>query len=480
MLRVMICLGLAWVGACARAGSTHLAAAPPQVLEHELPLYEAPAGLDGGVSIVSPLRSRAEEPRASTAADASSPDTWSIGLPQLIEATVLNDPRIRAAFADVLRARAERLGAQVFDNPNLTFSQTLNPFANHAFTPTRQGGPPQLDIGINYSLERLLFGQRGAAIEAADRRSEAELAAYTDVARERVFSAITAYVDVLEAKDLARLARQEVEQLERLESITARRVALGSVGQVELSRVHIAVIGGRRRELTSRVEQDNTLTRLRARLGARFLRAQVDVVDQLDVTPRTPPAFDALLQRALAARPDLREQELRVVAARASEERERRKGMPKVNVGVGYTRQFQDRTLDFPDARSWGASLGTSLPVSDRNQGGVATARAELFQAQAQVEALKLELHAELEQALRQLNAAEQILASYDPEAMQAAEKARDTIEEAYGLGGRTLLELLDAQRTYRDVYRDHVTARADYLRALHRLNAIVGEEVLR
>jgi cobalt-zinc-cadmium efflux system outer membrane protein len=463
---------LFWVLAgCARAST--VPASPPTVLGQVLPSYEPSQPqqvLDGGVRVV----------ESESDAGAPDTDTLSIGLPELIEATVFNDPRIRAAFADVLRARAERTGAQVFDNPNLTFSQTLNPYANHSFTPTRQGGPPQLDVGINYSLERLLFGQRRAAMAAADRRIEAELSGYQNVARERVFDAITAYVDVLEAKELARLTRQDVEQLERLETITSRRVALGSVGQVELNRVHIAVIGGRRRELTARVEQDNALTRLRARLGARYLRRRVDVNDQLDVTPRKAPDFELLLNRALALRPDLREQQRRVNAARAAETRERRKGMPKLNVGVGYTRQFQQHTLNFPDARSWGASLGTSLPVSDRNQAGVAAAQADLFEAEARVEALKLELHAELEQALRQLNAAEQILANYDPEAMQAAEQARDTVEEAYGLGGRTLLELLDAQRTYRDVYRDHVTARAEYLRAVHRLNAIVGEEVMR
>ncbi len=489
MMRVIVALVLASMSACASAGP---APTSGRVLGRELPTYGVDAGLATALDATPPAADAGDTSLPEARGDmrgssAREPDVelarggaLTLGLPQLIEATVLNDPRIRAAFAGVLRARAERTGAALFDNPNLTFSQTLNPFANHGFTPTRQGGPPQLDIGINYSLERLLFGQRRAAIDAADRRIDAELASYTDLARQRVFDAITAYVDVLEAKELARLARQEVEQLERLESITSRRVTLGSVGQVELNRVHIAVIGGRKRALTARVEQDNALTRLRARLGARFMRLQVEVADQLEVTPRTPPGFEVLLKRALAARPDLREQERRVAAAGAAEERERRKGLPKLNVGIGYTRQFQDHSIGFPDARSWGASLATSLPFSDRNQGGVAAARADMFEAQARVDALKLELYADLEQALRELDAAQQILADYDPDAMKSAENARDTIEEAYGLGGRSLLELLDAQRTYRDVYRDHVEARAGYLRALHRLNAIVGEEVLR
>jgi cobalt-zinc-cadmium efflux system outer membrane protein len=417
-------------------------------------------------------------PTSASAASPTTNGTAAVGLPQVIEASVLNDPRIRAAFSEVLRARAELLRQSVFDNPNLTVSQTLNPFAGHAFTPTRQGGPPQLDIGINYSLERLLFGQRRAGKEAANRNLQAELAAYSNVARERVFEAIGAYVDVIESRELSRLAAQEVEQLERLESITARRVTLGSVGQVELNRVHIAVINGRRRALSARVEQGNALTRLRARLGAGYARSNIAVSDSLDLTPREPPAFETLLARALTLRPDLIAQERRRAAALAEQEHQRRLALPRVNVGAGYTRQFQEDSIGFPNANSWGASLQTSLPAFDRNQGGIAAAEADIFEADATIAALQLELSSELEQALRTLAAAQEILASFDADAMRSAESARNTIEEAYGLGGRTLLELLDAQQVYRDVYREHVFARSEYMRAIHRLNAIVGEEV--
>ena len=56
---------------------------------------------------------------------------------------------------------------------------------------------------------------------------------------------------------------------------------------------------------------------------------------------------------------------------------------------------------------------------------------------------------------LRHLRAAEQIVESF-PEVMGATESARNTIEEAYGLGGSTLLELLDELKRHatQDKYR--------------------------
>lgn len=49
-----------------------------------------------------------------------------------------------------------------------------------------------------------------------------------------------------------------------------------------------------------------------------------------------------------------------------------------------------------------------------------------------------------------------------------------------YKEGGRSLLEMLDAQRTYRDVARSAVIDQAAYWKALHKLNAAIGKQVLK
>jgi cobalt-zinc-cadmium efflux system outer membrane protein len=56
----------------------------------------------------------------------------------------------------------------------------------------------------------------------------------------------------------------------------------------------------------------------------------------------------------------------------------------------------------------------------------------------------------------------------------------RDKISQAYELGGKTLLEVLDAQRTYLETYRVHISGRSSYWHSLHQLNAVIGKEVLR
>jgi len=55
------------------------------------------------------------------------------------------------------------------------------------------------------------------------------------------------------------------------------------------------------------------------------------------------------------------------------------------------------------------------------------------------------------------------------------ATKARDTVEYAYRRGGQSLLDFLDAQRSYRETALAHLQAIGAYLNALYQLEADIG-----
>lgn len=57
---------------------------------------------------------------------------------------------------------------------------------------------------------------------------------------------------------------------------------------------------------------------------------------------------------------------------------------------------------------------------------------------------------------------------------------ARETVEFAYRHGGATLLDFLDAQRTYREMALNFVQALAGYWAAVYRLEAAVGASLER
>ncbi len=424
-------------------------------------------------------------PRASLSARVGSDPsaaTVELDLSTVIRTVVLSDPRIKAAFEGVEQARADVTTAALFPNPTLAVNVALVPLPGASFNAeTKQGGPPQLDIGLSYALDTILFGKRDAATTEAKIGVDVALADHADVARQRIIDAIVSFFDVLEARELARLAREDLEQLQRLQTITERRVGFGSVGQVELDRIEIAVVSGRRRVLSVDAELDNARTRLRSHLRGAAGAHRADAAGTLDLSaPPAPIETESVLQLAEEHRPDLVSLRRQIDRADAAVATAKRNAWPTVTVSAGVTRQFQRTANGFPDASSMGGGLEVSLPFFDRNQGNIAHARSAARQAQALLDAGRIDLHAEVEQALRSYRVAFERVTTFDVQSLQLAQAARARIEAAYALGGRTLLEVLEARAAYRDVFREHVSARAELLRSLHRVNAVVGSQVLR
>jgi cobalt-zinc-cadmium efflux system outer membrane protein len=159
---------------------------------------------------------------------------------------------------------------------------------------------------------------------------------------------------------------------------------------------------------------------------------------------------------------------------------EQRKAYPSVAPRFGYTRQFQQEAIGYPDVNAWGVGIDMSVPLFDRNQGNIAKARSLKRQAEFNLSAGRVNLAAEVDRAVQSFNAARDILASDDPGQLEAARNVRDKIRAAYSLGGKSLLEVLDAQRAYRETYRLHIAGRSGYWHAVNELNVAIGKQALR
>lgn len=133
-----------------------------------------------------------------------------------------------------------------------------------------------------------------------------------------------------------------------------------------------------------------------------------------------------------------------------------------------------------PDAASYTVQMNLSVPLFDRNQGNIRKAESALAQSCFNLQAQLVQAEADIEQAVAEFQAAHTNVSSIGREQLQAARSVRDRTETAYKLGGKTLLEVIDAERAYRDTYRTYIMSQSGYWHALHRLNASVGQQVLR
>jgi cobalt-zinc-cadmium efflux system outer membrane protein len=145
---------------------------------------------------------------------------------------------------------------------------------------------------------------------------------------------------------------------------------------------------------------------------------------------------------------------------------------------IGYTRQFQEKAIGFPDANSFGFGLGMSLPVHNRNQGNRVRAASVLTQSNFELQAGEAALRAEIVQATSDLRTALRNSRLVADEQLKLAIEVRDSLNKAYDAGGRPLIDVLDAQRNYRETYRLYIESRANLGRAIIRYYATLGEQV--
>ncbi len=400
-------------------------------------------------------------------------------LEQAIQTALEADPKIQAGLETINQARADLLTASLPPNPQLSSSQTLMPL-DRSFAVNRQGGPPQFDVGVSYPIDRFLFGKRAAAITSARLGADVSAADFADLVRQRVAGTIAAFYDVLEAQALFDLAREDLDNLKQVETITAKRVALGGVGTIELDRIRLAVFGSQREVRNRETALATTTAQLRAFLGFADAAPAFAVQGSLDVpTPAAPLPVEDALALAEQYRPDLFSLHRQLAKAEADILVEQKKAYPEVTQKIGYTRQFQEKAIGFPDVNDWGLEVEVTVPLFDRNQGNIAKAQSVQRQTSLNLRAQLVDLRSEVEQAVKAYQTAYVTVTTDDPAQLKAAENVRDKIRAAYELGGKPLIEVLDAQRVYRDTYRLYITGRSTYWHALHRLNAAIGRQVL-
>jgi cobalt-zinc-cadmium efflux system outer membrane protein len=399
-------------------------------------------------------------------------------LDQVVNAVLVSDPKLRSGFEAINQANANALTASLPPNPTLYTDVQLLPLTR-PFTVTEQGGPPQYDLQLTQPIDWFLFGKRAANMAREALGVRVAEADFADRVRQRVTDAVVAFYDVLEAKALLDLARQDVANLRRVEAALEKGVAAGGRAVIDLNQVRLDRLRGEQALRDAETALVTAKAKLRAMIGRSDDDPAFDVEGSLDapLTAVLPPP-DEGFALAVGNRPDIESDRRKIAQASADVEAQRRAAFPQVSPQFGYTRQYQTKAIGFPDANSWMAAVTVSLPLYDRNQGNRLKAASTLAQSRFELAADLADLRAEVVTAARELEAARANAEATSGDQLRLAREVLESITTAYQAGGRPLLDFLNAERTFRDTYRAYISARAAYWRAVCRYGAAIGQKI--
>jgi cobalt-zinc-cadmium efflux system outer membrane protein len=115
------------------------------------------------------------------------------------------------------------------------------------------------------------------------------------------------------------------------------------------------------------------------------------------------------------------------------------------------------------------------IPVWDRNQGEIARTNYAINGAQESEKAAEDQVMTDVINAYGGFQSADQVAGLYESGYLKQAQDSRDISEYAYKRGAASLLDFLDAERSYRSTQLAYRQALANYMLAVEQMREAVG-----
>ena len=364
------------------------------------------------------------------------------------------------------RAVARARQARAWENPTLSV-EVENVLGRG---PYRDFDAAESTVSLSQPLP--LGGGRGARVRAAHSDEKAATAAIAVAALELRRDVAFAYAEAIAADRLAGIARERAALGAQTRAAVERRHAAGLESDLQRARVEVETAGmqadARRRAAAALAHRRALASHWReATVTAALDEAWFDAAPDaaFSATPYPVPDTASTHPRLVVAR-------ARVEQARAELEAARRAPFSGIEATVG-TRRFEDA----PGAdRAWVLGLSMPLPVWDRNEAGIAEARAALQGAEFDLERAARDLLAEREAALAERDAAKLEVDALTMSGLPSSKSLAQLSVQGYEAGRLSLIERLDAERALVQTQEDLVAARLRLRQAEARVAAVAHD----
>ena len=381
--------------------------------------------------------------------------------------SVINDNLGYAAEKlNVPAAQAEVTAAKVFNDPNLSVSYYNN-----------ENNTLQMGEGVEVELSKTFtFGKRGANIALAKSEQALAEALLADYFRQLRADATVTYLEALRQQRLYQVKQRTYEHMRQLAESDSLRFRLGEIREVDATQ-SLVEAGVLRNELAqAQSELYRAFSDLRLMMGT-FGTDTLFVPEGELQLPARSFVLAELLDEAMRERTDL------VVASRNKEVASkalkvtRRERNTDVDLSIAVSRNARVHNEEAPAPPFTGVTAGIAIPLkfSNFNKGSVRAARFREQQAELQYQEACLTVQTEVMQAYRMYEVCSQQVEAYDNGLLRQAAEVMEGKNYSYQRGEVSLLEVLDAQRTYDDVQAQYIETLFNYSVALVELERAVG-----
>jgi len=402
----------------------------------------------------------------------------SITLDEAIQMALQHNHNMLALMTTIQQSQAEEITQNLRPNPSLFADWEYLPLGSPSHqnpnlypgvsTKDYLNNNTEGDIGLSYLIER--GGKRRDRLQAQKDITAQTRSLVEDNGRGLTFQVATLFYNVQLAESTLELAQKDLKSFQETVDISEHQYKAGGISENDYLMIKLQLLQFESDLEQAQLARVQSLSDLRQLLGYESVSTDYDVAGPFEYQPVKGNLEDLQL-KALQNRPDLRAAQQGVTAANSQLTLQKAIGKQDVTVQGNYSH------VNGLNAATIYGSI--PLPIFNRNQGEIAKARFAITQSQELEKATSGQALTDVYDAYQGLRTNDKVVLLYISKYLDAATRSRDISEYAYRHGGTSLLNFLDAERSYRATQLAYRQALASYLLALEQLRQAVGTRTL-
>ena len=347
--------------------------------------------------------------------------------------------------------------------------------------PTLQNDTSSATVGVYQELE--IGGKRRGRLDSARLATSISRSDLADARRTLIFGVRQAFAGALLAKADLALAQENLASFQKVVDLNRMKLEKGALSGADFLKIELQMLQFQTDLEDATLALRTARATIRGLVGGSDLPEEFDVEGDLGASPFEK-GLPELQQLALADRPDLRSAELGRDKAAADVRLAKANSYPDPTMGVsllhtgneiGGPSWFRPFFPKGETSNAMGLGVSISIPLFNRNQGEIARTWSERRRADLLVLATRNQVLQDVEAVFAAFERSRDRVRLYEQTYLSRASQSRDIAEFAYNKGALSVLDLLDAERTYRATQLAYRQELAAYVTNRAQLEAAVG-----
>ena len=403
-------------------------------------------------------------------------DTLKISLQQADSVFITKNLSLLAEKCNVEAARAQIVQAKLFQNPSITLNQNVYNTeyqTNGARRWFDMSGKGETSIEVEKLF--LLAGKRNKQIQLAELSADKEGHVYYDLVRTLKYSLHSCFYELYAYNRIIKVYDHETDALNKLIKVSEEQFSKQYISKRELLRLKSELFSLENEKLDYKsqlIERLSDINLLLHTQGIYYLpEADMSVCDKF-----TPPTLrlQALIDTALVSRYDLKMARADLAISHMNVDYQKSLAVPDLTISGGW-----DRNGSFIHDYNY-LGLQTSLPLFNRNQGNIRSAKFMEESSKYKLESAEEQVKTDVINAYTNALETNRLYSSFDKTFVNDLDRMNDEMLRSFEKKNIGLIEFIDYYDAYKDNQVQYNKLLLNMVSSIENINYTVGKEIIR